>query len=208
MKDRHTAYHPNTALRDGAGSVDFFSGADFVHHYDLGVWFCTASTRTSWTVYVCNRHSMRSANAMVRASMVAGDLVGGIHHHNSATEIICEQRDRSGAIIALTYRVGRHMPGSAELIRDLVAMIVKQQSLLLLGPPGVGKDDTVTRHHEIALIRCRAPGKPARLSDEKTCASCRSPRSKFTASGTRLISPGRSKSCSGLLLLKRRMGWR
>ena len=57
----------------------------------------------------------------------------GALHRISAT------RDRSGAIIALTYRVGRHMPGSAELIRDLVAMIVKQQSLLLLGPPGVGK---------------------------------------------------------------------
>lgn len=57
----------------------------------------------------------------------------GALHRISAT------KDRSGGVIALTYRVGRHIAGTAEFIRDLVASVGSQQSMLLLGPPGVGK---------------------------------------------------------------------
>ncbi|XP_057984244.1 protein SEEDLING PLASTID DEVELOPMENT 1 [Malania oleifera] len=45
-------------------------------------------------------------------------------------------RNRKGAIIGLTCRVGRAISGSANLLRDMVRSGV---SLLLIGPPGVGK---------------------------------------------------------------------
>ncbi|KAL6975462.1 hypothetical protein U1Q18_024257 [Sarracenia purpurea var. burkii] len=45
-------------------------------------------------------------------------------------------RNRKGAIIGLTCRVGRAVSGSANLLRDLVK---DRASLLLIGPPGVGK---------------------------------------------------------------------
>ncbi|KAH6788719.1 P-loop containing nucleoside triphosphate hydrolases superfamily protein [Perilla frutescens var. frutescens] len=45
-------------------------------------------------------------------------------------------RNRKGAIIGLTCRVGRAVSGSADLLRDLVK---DGASLLLIGPPGVGK---------------------------------------------------------------------
>ncbi|KAG0462908.1 hypothetical protein HPP92_021384 [Vanilla planifolia] len=45
-------------------------------------------------------------------------------------------RNRKGAIIGLTCRVGRAISGSASLLRDLVK---DGGSLLLIGPPGVGK---------------------------------------------------------------------
>ncbi|KAI4333597.1 hypothetical protein L6164_018381 [Bauhinia variegata] len=45
-------------------------------------------------------------------------------------------RNRKGAIIGLTCRVGRAISGSAMLLRDLVQ---DGSSLLLIGPPGVGK---------------------------------------------------------------------
>ncbi|XP_050370102.1 protein SEEDLING PLASTID DEVELOPMENT 1 [Argentina anserina] len=45
-------------------------------------------------------------------------------------------RNRKGAIIGLTCRVGRAITGSASLLRDLVQ---NGLSLLLIGPPGVGK---------------------------------------------------------------------
>ncbi|KAL8167276.1 hypothetical protein V2J09_008775 [Rumex salicifolius] len=45
-------------------------------------------------------------------------------------------RNRKGEIIGLTCRVGRAITGSADLLRDLVK---DGASLLLIGPPGVGK---------------------------------------------------------------------
>ncbi|EHA8591086.1 hypothetical protein COCNU_scaffold033218G000080 [Cocos nucifera] len=45
-------------------------------------------------------------------------------------------RNRKGAIIGLTCRVGRAVSGSANLLHDLVK---DGGSLLLIGPPGVGK---------------------------------------------------------------------
>ncbi len=70
-------------------------------------------------------------------------------------------RDRDTSVIGLTYRIGRHLPGVCELIIDLLADIAVghaqraampiwsmdddehggalQPSLLILGPPGVGK---------------------------------------------------------------------
>lgn len=45
-------------------------------------------------------------------------------------------RNRKGAIIGLTCRVGRAVSGSANLLQDLVQ---DGASLLFIGPPGVGK---------------------------------------------------------------------
>ncbi|KAL3652609.1 hypothetical protein CASFOL_002290 [Castilleja foliolosa] len=45
-------------------------------------------------------------------------------------------RNRKGTVIGLTCRVGRAVSGSANLLRDLVK---DGASLLLIGPPGVGK---------------------------------------------------------------------
>lgn len=64
-------------------------------------------------------------------------------------------KNRVGKIVGLTYRIGRHIPGVAQMIRDCVASVGAQKaiqkegepfgtpskpaSMLLMGPPGTGK---------------------------------------------------------------------
>jgi stage III sporulation protein SpoIIIAA len=55
-------------------------------------------------------------------------------------------RNRRGDIIGLTLRVGRAVSGTIDLIRDLIE---KNESVLLLGRPGVGK---TTKLREIARV--------------------------------------------------------
>jgi stage III sporulation protein SpoIIIAA len=45
-------------------------------------------------------------------------------------------RNRAGEVIGLTCRVGRAVTGTIDIIKDIV---VSGQSILLLGPPGIGK---------------------------------------------------------------------
>jgi stage III sporulation protein SpoIIIAA len=59
---------------------------------------------------------------------------------------ISAMRNRRGQVVGLTCRVGRSIAGSAELVRDLVT---EGHSLLLMGPPGVGK---TTALREVARI--------------------------------------------------------
>lgn len=68
-------------------------------------------------------------------------------------------RNRKHAIIGLTCRVGRAITGSADLLRDLVN---DGASLLLIGPPGVGKT-TIIR--EIARMLADDYGKRVMIVD-------------------------------------------
>ncbi|XP_074290251.1 protein SEEDLING PLASTID DEVELOPMENT 1 [Silene latifolia] len=68
-------------------------------------------------------------------------------------------RNRKDAIIGLTCRVGRAITGSADLLRDLVK---DGASLLLIGPPGVGKT-TIIR--EIARMLADECGKRVMIVD-------------------------------------------
>ncbi len=45
-------------------------------------------------------------------------------------------RNRAGEVVGLTCRVGRAVTGTIDIIKDIV---VSGQSILLLGPPGIGK---------------------------------------------------------------------
>ncbi|KAF7836666.1 ycf45 isoform A [Senna tora] len=61
-------------------------------------------------------------------------------------------RNRKGAIIGLTCRVGRAISGSAKLLRDLVQ---DGASLLLIGPPGVGKTTIIREIARMLANDCK-----------------------------------------------------
>ncbi|KAK6157338.1 hypothetical protein DH2020_011586 [Rehmannia glutinosa] len=58
-------------------------------------------------------------------------------------------RNRKGTIIGLTCRVGRAVSGSANLLRDLVK---DGASLLLIGPPGVGKTTIISSNMQKSFV--------------------------------------------------------
>ncbi|HEY9869813.1 MAG TPA: R3H domain-containing nucleic acid-binding protein [Candidatus Obscuribacterales bacterium] len=81
--------------------------------------------------------------AIERVGEFSGDNragIGGTLHRISCI------RNRSGKIIGLTCRVGRAVTGTVNIIRDLVEL---GKSILLLGPPGVGK---TTKLREMARV--------------------------------------------------------
>jgi len=68
--------------------------------------------------------------------------VGAFTHDNRAgiprtLHRISALRNRTGDIIGLTCRVGRAIFGTVNIVKDIVTQ--DKQSILLLGPPGVGK---------------------------------------------------------------------
>ncbi|GIL98814.1 hypothetical protein Vretimale_4013, partial [Volvox reticuliferus] len=78
-----------------------------------------------------------------------GDNRAGI---NSTLHRISCIRNRAGRIVGLTCRVGRAVPGAAELVRDLV---MAARSVLLLGRPGVGKTTALREICRIAADECQ-----------------------------------------------------
>nr|QCI07987.1 hypothetical protein [Plumaria plumosa] len=78
-----------------------------------------------------------------RIGHFSGDNRSGIEY---TLHRISSIRSRNGSIIGLTCRVGRAIFGTISIIRDL---LLKGESLLLLGRPGVGKTTAI---REIARV--------------------------------------------------------
>lgn len=78
-----------------------------------------------------------------RIGNFSGDNRSGIE---KTLHRISSIRNRRGHIIGLTCRVGRALFGTISMIRDLLG---KQQSILILGKPGIGKTTAI---REIARI--------------------------------------------------------
>ncbi len=73
---------------------------------------------------------MNGAHASVQAGAFDADNRAGI---DATLHRVSALRNRRGRIIGLTCRVGRAIPGSAQLIEDFA---LSGRSILLLGPPG------------------------------------------------------------------------
>jgi stage III sporulation protein SpoIIIAA len=85
-----------------------------------------------------------------RVGNFTGDNRAGIER---TLHRISALRNRSGNIIGLTCRVGRAVSGTINVIHDLVEL---GKSILLLGPPGVGK---TTKLREMARVLADELGK-------------------------------------------------
>jgi len=68
-----------------------------------------------------------------RVGSFTGDNRAGIER---TLHRISAMRNRHGDVVGLTCRVGRAITGTVDIIRDVIE---RSESLLLLGPPGVGK---------------------------------------------------------------------
>ena len=77
------------------------------------------------------------ARALENVGDIGGDNRAGVNRTLHRISVI---RNRAGAVVGLTCRVGRAIRGSAELFRDLLA---SGRSVLLLGRPGVGKTTAI-----------------------------------------------------------------
>jgi stage III sporulation protein SpoIIIAA len=60
-------------------------------------------------------------------------------------------RNRKGTIVGLTCRVGRAVTGTIDIIKD---MVISGQSILLLGPPGIGKTTMLRECARVLADEC------------------------------------------------------
>jgi stage III sporulation protein AA len=60
-------------------------------------------------------------------------------------------RNRAGRIVGLTCRVGRAVTGTIDIIKDIV---VQGRSILLLGPPGIGKTTMLRECARVLSTEC------------------------------------------------------
>src|SRR3982074_1191674 len=60
-------------------------------------------------------------------------------------------RNRAGAIVGMTCRVGRAVTGTIDVIRDIV---VSGRSILLLGAPGIGKTTMLRECARVLSVDC------------------------------------------------------
>jgi hypothetical protein len=82
-----------------------------------------------------------SRDDLAAAVALCGDFGGDNRAGIDATlHRISAIRNRAGAVVGLTCRVGRAVGGSAAMVADLV---VSGKSILLLGRPGVGKTTAI-----------------------------------------------------------------
>src|SRR5215510_7216830 len=85
--------------------------------------------------------------------------VGAFTHDNRAgiprtLHRISALRNRTGEVIGLTCRAGRAVFGTVDIVKDIITE--DQKSILLLGPPGVGK---TTLLREVARVLADESGK-------------------------------------------------
>ncbi len=93
------------------------------------------------------------------------ERIGAFSHDNRAgiprtLHRISALRNRTGGIIGLTCRVGRAVFGTLDIVQDLVHQ--PDKSILLLGPPGVGK---TTLLREAARVLADEDGKRVVIVD-------------------------------------------
>ena len=115
--------------------------------------------------YVAKTTDLASEPVAAETIAFVVERIGAFSHDNRAgiprtLHRISALRNRTGGIIGLTCRVGRAVFGTLDIVQDLVHQ--PDKSILLLGPPGVGK---TTLLREAARVLADEDGKRVVIVD-------------------------------------------